>query len=282
MTITITPQHITQQVQLALAEDIGTGDVTANLIPDKQQITAQVICREDAILCGTQWFNEVFQQLDSSIEISWTSGDSDKVEQNQIICMVKGLARPILTGERTALNFLQTLSGTATITNEYVNALEGTNTKLLDTRKTIPNLRLAQKYAVSCGGGINHRIGLYDAILIKENHITAAGSIAKAVSQAKQTNSELFLEVEVETLEQLQQAIDAGAQRALLDNMNTDTLKQAVETNNGQLELEASGGITIKNIKEVALTGVDYISIGSITKHVQAIDLSMIFSNQAD
>ncbi|MDH5407695.1 MAG: carboxylating nicotinate-nucleotide diphosphorylase [Gammaproteobacteria bacterium] len=282
MTITITPQHITQQVQLALAEDIGTGDVTANLIPDKQQITAQVICREDAILCGTQWFNEVFQQLDSSIEISWTSGDSDKVEQNQIICMVKGLARPILTGERTALNFLQTLSGTATITNEYVNALEGTNTKLLDTRKTIPNLRLAQKYAVSCGGGINHRIGLYDAILIKENHITAAGSIAKAVSQAKQTNSELFLEVEVETLEQLQQAIDAGAQRALLDNMNTDTLKQAVETNNGQLELEASGGITIKNIKEVALTGVDYISIGSITKHVQAIDLSMIFSNQSD
>ena len=282
MTITITPQHITQQVQLALAEDIGTGDVTANLIPDKQQITAQVICREDAILCGTQWFNEVFQQLDSSIEISWTSGDSDKVEQNQIICTVKGLARPILTGERTALNFLQTLSGTATITNKYVNALEGTNTKLLDTRKTIPNLRLAQKYAVSCGGGINHRIGLYDAILIKENHITAAGSIAKAVSQAKQTNSELFLEVEVETLEQLQQAIDAGAQRALLDNMNTDTLKQAVEINNGQLELEASGGITIKNIKEVALTGVDYISIGSITKHVQAIDLSMIFSNQAD
>ena len=278
MSVIVSPQNIQQQVQLALAEDIGSGDVTAELIPAEQQVTAQVISREHAILCGRQWFDEVFRQLDKSISISWNVSDGDKLKPNQIICKLHGAARPILSGERTALNFLQTLSGTATSANGYVTAIKGTACRILDTRKTIPNLRLAQKYAVTCGGAMNHRVGLYDAVLIKENHITAAGSITNAINQAKTLSPNLLLEVEVETLEQLQQAIDAGAQRVLLDNMNCSLLKQAVAMTQGRLELEASGGITLENIRQTAETGVDYISVGSITKHLRAVDLSMIFT----
>lgn len=228
-------------------------------------------------MCGRQWFDEVFQQLDESISISWNASDGDKLKPNQVICKLQGSARPILSGERAALNFLQTLSGTATAANEYVEAIKGTACRILDTRKTIPNLRLSQKYAVSCGGAVNHRIGLYDAVLIKENHITAAGSITNAIRQAKVLSPDLLLEVEVETLEQLQEAIDAGAQRVLLDNMDCNILMQAVVITQGKLELEASGGITLENIREIAETGVDYISVGSITKHLRAVDLSMIF-----
>lgn len=278
MSITIPPQYIQPQVQLALAEDIGSGDVTAELIPTDQLATAQVICREQSILCGTQWFDEVFQQLDKSIVVNWNAADGEKLQTDQIICKLHGPARAILSGERTALNFLQSLSGTATTVNQYVNAIAGTACRILDTRKTIPNLRLAQKYAVSCGGAMNHRIGLYDAILIKENHITAAGSIGHAVNLAKNNFPDLLLEVEVETLDQLQESINAGAQRVLLDNMDSNTLKQAVAMTQGKLELEASGGITLENIRDIAELGVDYISTGSLTKHLRAIDLSMIFT----
>lgn len=278
MSTNIPPQYIEQQVTLALAEDIGSGDVTAELIPVDQHVTAHIITREDAVLCGREWFDVVFKQLDDHISINWKVKDGDTITPNQTICELNGPARPILSGERTALNFLQTLSGTATTTNEYVRAIRDTDCHILDTRKTIPNLRLAQKYAVRCGGGINHRIGLYDAVLIKENHITAAGSISNAVKQAKINSSELFLEVEVETLEQLHEATEAGAQRALLDNMELNVLQQAVTQNNHRLELEASGGVNMESIREIALTGVDYISVGSITKHIKAIDFSMRFS----
>lgn len=277
MPVTIPQQYIKQQVQLALVEDIGSGDVTAELIPADQQVIAKVISREEAILCGQKWFEEVFQQLDESISINWYMDDGDNLIADQAICKIQGPARAILSGERAALNFLQTLSGTATMANQYVQAIKNTSCRILDTRKTIPNLRLAQKYAVRCGGADNHRIGLYDAILIKENHIWAAGSIETAISRAKKLHPDLLLEVEVETLEQLQEAIVAGAQRALLDNMDSRLLKQAVELTQNRLELEASGGITLKNIREIAETGVDFISIGSITKHLQAIDLSMLF-----
>ena len=277
MSVLISQQDIQQQVKLALSEDIGSGDVTAKLIPADQQVTAQVISREQAVLCGQQWFDEVFQQLDKRISGIWAVKDGDQIKAEQIICTFHGPARAILSGERTALNFLQTLSGTAYAANEYVQAIKDTTCRILDTRKTIPNLRLAQKYAVSCGGAVNHRIGLYDAILIKENHILAAGSISNAVSQAKSLSPNLFLEVEVENLDQLQEAIAAGAQRVLLDNMSIARLKKSVEITNNRIELEASGGITLENVLQVARTGVDYISIGSITKHLRAIDLSMRF-----
>lgn len=273
----ITPQYIQQQVQRALAEDIGSGDVTASLIPERQTVTAQVIAREAAILCGVDWFNETFTQLNNTIQIDWQANDGQQIKNDQVLCILKGPARPILSGERTALNFLQTLSGTATITQQYVAAIKGTSCQILDTRKTIPNLRLAQKYAVKCGGGMNHRIGLYDAVLIKENHISAAGSITLAVKQAQKDYPGLFLEVEVETLEELGEAIKAGAKRVLLDNMDLATLKKAVAMNKGQLELEASGGINLETIRAVADTGVDFISTGSLTKHLHATDLSMVF-----
>ncbi len=278
MSLNISPQYIQQQVQLALAEDIGSGDVTAELIQANQTVMAQVVCREQAILCGKPWFDEVFQQLDNNITPNWTVNEGDRLEPEQRICTLQGSARAILSGERTALNFLQTLSGTATAAHQYVEAIKGTSCRILDTRKTIPNLRLAQKYAAHCGGAMNHRIGLYDAILIKENHIAAAGSISTAIMQAKKLSPDLLLEVEVETLEQLQEAITAGAERVLLDNMDTAMLRQAVITNQGRLELEASGGISLENIREIAETGVNYISVGSITKHLRAIDLSMRFS----
>jgi len=269
--------YISKQVTLALAEDIGDGDVTAELIPDDKLADARIICREPAILCGTDWVSEVFNQLDTAIQIDWHCQDGDTIQVDQELCRLHGSARHLLSGERAALNFLQTLSATATQAHEYVMAVEGTGCRILDTRKTIPGLRLAQKYAVRCGGAYNHRTGLYDMVLIKENHISAAGSIQAAVDTARRLSPDIPLEVEVENLQELQQALDTGVDRILLDNMDIPMLKQAVQMTNKRIPLEASGGVTQKTAKEIAQTGVDYISIGSITKHVHAIDFSMRF-----
>ena len=269
--------YISKQVTLALAEDIGDGDVTAELIPDDKLADARIICREPAILCGADWVSEVFNQLDTAIQIDWHCQDGDNIQADQELCRLHGSARHLLSGERSALNFLQTLSATATQAHEYVMAVEGTGCRILDTRKTIPGLRLAQKYAVRCGGAYNHRIGLYDMVLIKENHISAAGSIQAAVDTARRLSPDIPLEVEVENLQQLQQALDADVDRILLDNMDIPTLKQAVQITNKRIPLEASGGVTQETAREIAQTGVDYISIGSITKHIHAIDLSMRF-----
>ena len=269
--------YINKQVTLALAEDIGDGDVTAKLIPDDKLADAGIICREPAILCGVDWVSEVFNQLDTAIQIDWHCQDGDNIQSDQELCRLHGSARHLLSGERSALNFLQTLSATATQAHEYVMAVEGTGCRILDTRKTIPGLRLAQKYAVRCGGAYNHRIGLYDMVLIKENHISAAGSIQAAVDAAHSSSPDIPLEVEVENLQQLQQALDADVDRILLDNMDIPTLKQAVQMTNKRIPLEASGGVTQKTAREIAQTGVDYISIGSITKHIHAIDFSMRF-----
>ncbi|ADJ29072.1 carboxylating nicotinate-nucleotide diphosphorylase [Nitrosococcus watsonii] len=275
------PISIETEVHRALAEDIGTGDVTATLIPATTKTTATIICRETAILCGTAWFNEVFRQLDASITVDWTKTDGDPIFAHQVICTLHGLARPLLSGERTALNFLQTLSGTATITHRYVSALEGLPVSILDTRKTLPGLRQAQKYAVRCGGGHNHRHGLYDGILIKENHILAADSITAAVAQARTTNSNLPVEIEVENLDELQQALTAGADILLLDNFDIPLLQEAVQLTQRRAKLEASGGITLENVRQVAETGVDYISVGALTKDVRAVDLSIRFTPEA-
>ena len=269
--------YIQQQVALALAEDIGSGDVTAQLIPENKHADARVICREEAVLCGIEWVSEVFNQLDSTIVIEWYCQDGDRIQPNQELCRLHGSARHLLSGERTALNFLQTLSATATQANEYVAAVNGTGCRILDTRKTIPGLRLAQKYAVRCGGAHNHRTGLYDMVLIKENHISAAGSIQAAVDTARRLSPTIPVEVEVENLAQLQQALATGVARILLDNMDIPTLKQAVEITAKRIPLEASGGVNLQTAREIATTGVDYISIGSITKHIRAIDLSMRF-----
>ncbi len=269
-------ESIRQQVARALIEDIGTGDLTANLIPADQQVRARVVCREPAILCGQPWFDEVFRQLDPAVTIDWHHTDGDPIEADACVCELSGSARVQLTGERTALNFLQLLSGTATVTRRYVDAVRHTDATILDTRKTIPGLRLAQKYAVRCGGGRNHRLGLYDAILIKENHIRAAGGIAAAVSAARQHG--VPVEVEVETLAQLDEAIAAGVERVLLDNFDQDRLHAAVECSAGRVELEASGGVDDAGVAAIAGTGVDFISIGGLTKHVRAIDYSMLFS----
>ena len=269
--------YISQQVALALAEDIGDGDVTAKLIPDDKLADARIICREPAILCGADWVSEVFNQLDTAIQIDWHCQDGDYIQSDQELCRLHGSARHLLSGERSALNFLQTLSATATQAHEYVMAVEGTGCRILDTRKTIPGLRLAQKYAVRCGGAYNHRAGLYDMVLIKENHISAAGSIQAAVDTARRLSPDIPLEVEVENLQQLQQALDADVDRILLDNMDIPTLKQAVQMTNKRIPLEASGGVTQETAREIAQTGVDYISIGSITKHIHAIDFSMRF-----
>lgn len=269
--------YIRQQVTLALAEDIGKGDVTAQLIPTNKLADARIICREPAILCGADWVSEVFQQLDTTIQIDWRCQDGDTIQADQELCRLHGSARHLLSGERAALNFLQTLSATATQAHEYVMAVEGTGCRILDTRKTIPGLRLAQKYAVRCGGAYNHRTGLYDMVLIKENHISAAGSIQAAVDAAHRLSPDFPVEVEVENLQQLQQALDADVDRILLDNMDIPTLKQAVQMTNKRIPLEASGGVTQETAREIAQTGVDYISIGSITKHIHAIDFSMRF-----
>ncbi len=271
------PGVVHSDVRRALEEDVGTGDCTAGLVPADQRLETRVICREHAVLAGMAWFDETFRQLDSGVSIDWEKEDGDRMAPDEEICRLRGLARSILTGERTALNFLQTLSATATRTRAYVDAIEGTGTVVLDTRKTIPGLRLAQKYAVLCGGGSNHRIGLYDAILVKENHISAAGSISAAVTEAKEAHPDLLLEVEVENLEQLAEAHRAGAQRVLLDNFPRERLIEAVRIYKGKIGLEASGGIELDTIRDVAKTGVDFISTGDITKSVRAVDFSMRF-----
>jgi nicotinate-nucleotide pyrophosphorylase (carboxylating) len=268
-------------VASALAEDIGSGDLTASLVDKNEIVGATIIARESLILCGQSWVDEVFAQLDDGVVVDWYVGDGQTAEADDVVCKLVGPARALLSGERTALNLLQTLSATATATSVYVKAVQGTYTKILDTRKTIPGMRLAQKYAVTCGGGQNHRVGLFDAILIKENHIKSAGGITAALQSAQKLNADVLVEVEVESHEELLEALDAGAARILLDNFSTDELRQAVETNKNYgytaAELEASGDITLDSIRAIAETGVDYISIGAITKHIKAIDFSMLF-----
>ena len=271
------PGLVSQDVSIALAEDIGDGDVSARLIDKNTRFTTTVISREHAVLAGRPWFDETFSQLDERVTVSWNSEDGDTIAPGQEVCRLEGPARAILTGERTALNFLQTLSANATMARAYCRAVEGTGTVILDTRKTIPGLRTAQKYAVRCGGASNHRKGLYDAFLIKENHIAAAGSITVAVKKAARERPELMLEVEVETLDQLDEAVSAGARRALLDNFELDMLREAVSRHGGRIELEASGGVSLDTVHEIAATGVDFISTGELTKHVRAVDFSMRF-----
>jgi len=272
------PQSIIEEnVFNALKEDIGEGDITAELIPRDNISLATVISRENCIFCGLDWFEETFRQLDTEILIDWCVDDGDEIKADQIICTISGSSQNIVSGERTALNFIQTLSATATLSRCYANEVANTETKVLDTRKTIPGLRMAQKYAVSCGGCNNHRIGLFDAFLIKENHINACDGIENAVEEARFHNPDLKIEVEVENMDELQQAIDAGADRVLLDNFNITNLRQAVDTCKGKVVTEASGNITINNIKDVAKTGVDFISTGALTKDIKAIDLSMRF-----
>jgi nicotinate-nucleotide pyrophosphorylase (carboxylating) len=269
--------EIEQDVRRALEEDVGSGDITAQLIPEDRIWKASVYTRQAAILCGRNWFDAVFKQLDDRVDIRWYADDGEAIVPHQVICTLKGPARCLLSGERTALNFLQSLSGTATLARSYAKQLEGLNTRILDTRKTIPGLRRAQKYAVRCGGCHNHRMGLYDAFLIKENHIAAAGSIESAVNGARALDMELPVEVEVENVEQLEQALRAGADRILLDNFTPEEIRQAVALTDGRAELEASGGITLDGLREYAETGVDYVSIGALTKDIHAIDLSMRF-----
>jgi nicotinate-nucleotide pyrophosphorylase (carboxylating) len=268
-------------VASALSEDIGSGDLTASLVDADEIVGASIIARESLILCGHPWVDEVFSQLDESIVIDWYIGDAQSAEADDVVCKLVGPARTLLTGERTALNFLQTLSATATTTARYVKAIDGSRTRILDTRKTIPGLRLAQKYAVTCGGGTNHRVGLFDAILIKENHIKSAGSITAALRSAESLNADVLIEVEVESHDELLEALDAGAGRILLDNFSIAQLQQAVKTNESYgytaAELEASGNITLASIREIAETGVDFISTGALTKNIDAIDFSMLF-----
>lgn len=272
------PGVVQDDVRRALGEDVGSGDCTAHLVPREQELHTRVISRDPAVLAGSAWFDEAFRQLDPGVSVDWHAADGDRIEAEQVVCEVRGAARSVLTGERTALNFLQALSGTATATRRYVDAIAGTGAAVLDTRKTLPGLRRAQKYAVLCGGGSNHRIGLFDAILVKENHIAAAGSIRAAVAKAQQRYPELLLEVEVEDLDQLEQAFEAGAQRVLLDNFPLERLREAVRRYKGRIGLEASGGIELESIRAVAETGVDFISVGGITKHVRAVDFSMRFA----
>lgn len=265
-------------VALALAEDIGAGDLTAALIPEDAQTEAAVISREAAVLCGTAWFDAVFQQLDTRIRIHWDAADGIRVTPNQRLCTLSGPARPILTGERTALNFLQSLSGVATLARRYADAVAGTGAVILDTRKTIPGLRLAQKYAVRCGGCQNHRIGLFDAVLIKENHIMAAGSITQAIKLARRLHPSVKIEVEVENLTQLQEALAAQPDIVMLDNFDRAAMVEAVRITARRLKLEASGNVNLDTVRAIAETGVDYISVGGLTKDVRAVDLSMRFT----
>jgi len=274
--------EIQETVRRALAEDIGSGDLTAGLISTVTRINACVMTREEAVLCGQMWFDEVFHQIDAAIKVQWRTHDGDLIQAGQTICDLGGPARGILTGERTALNFLQLLSATATRTRQYVDAVRGTQAVILDTRKTLPGLRKAQKYAVVCGGGRNHRLGLYDGILIKENHIAAAGSVSAALQAARHSApKDIDVEIEVESISQLREALRAGADHLLLDNFSLEDLRSAVKETRGQARLEASGGITLANIRAVADCGVDYISVGDITKNLEAIDLSLRFSHGA-
>jgi len=266
------PSH--DEIAAYLAEDIGTGDLTASIIPESAQATASITTREAMVLCGQAWLDAVFWHLCQDIGIEWFYQEGDDVEANTLLCRLHGPARALLTGERTALNLLQTLSATATNARRYVTEINGTGCKILDTRKTLPGLRMAQKYAVKCGGCVNHRIGLFDAILIKENHIIAAGSIREAILKAREISS-VLVEIEVESLAELKEALAAKPDRIMLDNFSLADLTRAVELNRSAVELEASGNISLENIRSVAETGVDYISIGALTKNVTAIDLSM-------
>jgi len=262
------------EIKNFLAEDIGSGDITASIIPSSTLAKANVMTREKMVLCGQAWFDSVFKILNPDISIHWFKTEGDVCDENTLLCELNGPARDLLTGERTALNLLQTLSSTASTARQYADAISATQCKVLDTRKTIPGLRNAQKYAVACGGGVNHRTGLYDGVLIKENHIMAAGSIALAISEARKI-TDVMVEVEVESLDEYQQAIAAKPDRIMLDNFSNTDMKTAVAQNHGNIELEASGDITLETIAEVAETGVDFISIGALTKHVKAVDLSM-------
>ncbi|EFB71643.1 nicotinate-nucleotide diphosphorylase (carboxylating) [Providencia rustigianii DSM 4541] len=269
-------------VTVALKEDLGQfvdykKDITGQLLNEKTQATARIITREEGIFCGQKWLEEVFYQLGNQVQIDWKVQDGDKVSPNQVLCEMQGPSQILLTGERTALNFIQTLSSVSTVTAKYVMQLEGTRTKLLDTRKTIPGLRSALKYAVLMGGGYNHRLGLSDAYLIKENHIISAGSVKQAISFARESHPEVPIEVEVENLDELLQAIKANADIIMLDNFTTDMMKDAVVLADGKAALEVSGNVTLTTIREYAETGVDFISVGALTKHIHAMDLSMRF-----
>jgi nicotinate-nucleotide pyrophosphorylase (carboxylating) len=274
---TALPADISVTVSRALAEDIGEGDLTAALVPESARAQRRVISRQEAVLCGAAWFDEVFRQVDDAVRVHWQVRDGDTVQRDQVLCRLDGPARGLLTGERTALNFLQTLSGTATEARRYADAVKGTRTTIRDTRKTLPGLRNPQKYAVRCGGANNLRMGLYDGILIKENHIMTAGGIAPAVQAARAGGAQVSVEVEVETLEQLREALAAGVDLMLLDNFDVVGMREAVAVTAGRAKLEASGGIDLKALRQVAETGVDYISVGALTKNVQAVDLSMRF-----
>jgi nicotinate-nucleotide pyrophosphorylase (carboxylating) len=267
--------EIRRNVERALAEDVGAGDATASLIAADARTEASVVTREAAILCGRPWFDTCFRLLDPAVEIDWQAGDGATLAPGQRLCSLRGNARALLTGERCALNFLQALSGTATTTARYVEAVRGTRAVILDTRKTLPGLRLAQKYAVRCGGGSNHRVGLFDAILIKENHIAAAGSLGAAVRAARAAHPQLTVEVEVENFAELDAALAAAVDRIMLDDFSVDDMRRAVTHVGGRVALEASGGVGLEQLRAIAETGVDYISIGALTKHVRAIDLSM-------
>lgn len=274
----LTQKDIAPLVALALEEDIGGGDITAALVGEAESATATVITREAGILCGTQFVDAVFHAVDPTLSVRWSRHDGDAIAENEVLFSVSGRARSILTGERAALNFLQMLSGTATSTASLARLIEGTSSTLLDTRKTIPGFRVAQKYAVTCGGGANHRVGLYDAYLIKENHIAACGGIAQAVETARSMAPGKPVEVEVESLEELAEALSAGADRVMLDNFALDDMRQAVAMNAGQSQLEASGNVTEATLADIAATGVDFISVGALTKAIKPLDLSMRLS----
>ncbi|MEZ9418669.1 nicotinate-nucleotide diphosphorylase [Vibrio breoganii] len=276
------PHEVSRAVEETLKEDLGGSvdasvDITANLIAKETQGIATIITREHGVFCGQMWADEVFKQLGGQVTVEWHIADGDTVEPNQTLCTLTGPARTLLTGERNAMNFIQTLSGCATLVAEYVSKIEGTGCKLLDTRKTIPGLRSALKYAVACGGGFNHRIGVFDAYLIKENHIIACGGIEQAISTAKELNPGKPVEVETESLDELKQAINAGADIIMLDNFTLDMMREAVAINQGRAVLENSGNVTLETIRPMAETGVDFISVGALTKHLKAMDLSMRF-----
>jgi nicotinate-nucleotide pyrophosphorylase (carboxylating) len=278
----VLPPDLSDQVARALAEDIGTGDVTAALIPEATQARATLITREQMVLCGSAWLEETFRQIDASIGVDWRAREGDGVAAGATLCELRGPARGILTGERCALNFLQTLSGTATVTRSYADAVAGTNCRVLDTRKTVPGLRLAQKYAVRCGGGHNHRLGLYDRVLIKENHIIAAGSIAAAIQTARRSSPGIEVEVEVETLAEFGVALAAAPDYIMLDEFSLEDMRAAVKLRDGARspsKLEASGGVDFEALGKIAATGVDFVSIGALTKHVRAVDLSLRFQS---
>lgn len=278
LTLDTLQQTIIDDVRRALAEDVGSGDITAALIPADRQATASIMTREAATLCGTAWADEVFRQVDPAIQVQWLVKDAEQMHADQVFCTLSGPARGLLTAERSAMNFIQTLSATATRSRHFASLVEGTSVRLLDTRKTLPGLRMAQKYAVTCGGCHNHRIGLFDAFLIKENHIAACGGIAEAVAQARKLAPGKPVEVEVENLHEMQQALSAGADIIMLDELSHADMRKAVAQTAGRALLEASGGITEKTLRSVAETGVDFISIGSLTKDIKAVDLSMRLS----